>query len=231
MAKVKLTTLIGDNFEVWDAYSGDIRPQYIKAKESVYLDYNFSSVVFHGTGMKGSGLHMNKGEVTSIDFDNYQGNHFLTVSGLELKAKQISNILLDKGVEALMTFILKGNDTIKGAATDDILKGGAGNDKIFGGAGSDFIFGGAGKDTLTGGADTDYFRLEAGGGKDVVTDFAGGMGDGHDYVHVGYQVEYDIIDNKKGAIVRLAGGDQIQLLGIDVADVMVFQEYVPPGGF
>lgn len=231
MAKIKLTTLITDNFELWDAYTGDISPHHVKSKEAVYLDFNYSSVIFHGKGMKGSGDYMTKGEVTAVDFDNYQGNHFLTVTGVELKAKQVSHVLMDKGVEALMTLLLKGNDKIRGADTDDILHGGAGNDKISGGAGDDHLYGDAGKDTLTGNSGTDYFHLVAGGGKDVVTDFLGGWVEGHDYVHLAYGAEYEIIENKKGAIVRLSTGDQIQLLGVDADNATVFQEYVPPGGF
>lgn len=62
------------------------------------------------------------------------------------------------------------------ATTGQVLTGNAEYNRIIGGIGDDTIDGGTGNDTLTGGYGDDRFIFRAGGGADVITDFASGFG-------------------------------------------------------
>ncbi|WP_293406682.1 Ig-like domain-containing protein [Phenylobacterium sp.] len=70
-----------------------------------------------------------------------------------------------------------GDDVLLGDLGDDTLLGGQGNDAIQGGEGKDLLSGDLGDDVLTGGAGADLFFFQAGGGRDVVTDFSRAEGD------------------------------------------------------
>lgn len=70
-----------------------------------------------------------------------------------------------------------GDDTLDGRAGDDVLHGGRGADRVLGGEGQDLVSGDRGDDTLAGGRGADRFRLDAGFGADVVTDFSAKEGD------------------------------------------------------
>lgn len=59
---------------------------------------------------------------------------------------------------------------------NNTITGNSGNNNLNGGAGNDLLIGGAGNDTLTGGLGNDTFRFVGLSGKDVVTDFHGGVG-------------------------------------------------------
>ena len=85
------------------------------------------------------------------------------------------NDSLDGGAGSDLLYGGEGNDTLTGGLGNDTMFGEAGNDILRGGDGDDALHGGAGNDTLTGGAGADRFVFtEAGFGKDIVTDFAGG---------------------------------------------------------
>ena len=64
--------------------------------------------------------------------------------------------------------------TITGDDSANSLIGGKGKDSLSGGAGDDYLWGGKGNDTLTGGEGNDTFIYQAGGGKDLITDYAAG---------------------------------------------------------
>lgn len=62
-----------------------------------------------------------------------------------------------------------GNDTLRGANTDDVLDGGAGADKLYGNGGNDLLRGGAGGDTLDGGAGIDTADYSTSSTKVIMT--------------------------------------------------------------
>ncbi|WP_071517079.1 calcium-binding protein [Geitlerinema sp. PCC 9228] len=66
----------------------------------------------------------------------------------------------------------QGNDSLAGDTGGDILFGGRDGDILLGGDGDDWLSGDLGDDTLVGGEGSDRFRLFAGSGEDIVTDFA-----------------------------------------------------------
>ncbi len=68
----------------------------------------------------------------------------------------------------------KSNDSLFGGLGNDTLIGNKGNDKLYGEDGNDSILGGEGNDTLYGGEGNDTFVVYAGGGDDVIADFAEG---------------------------------------------------------
>lgn len=65
-----------------------------------------------------------------------------------------------------------GNDRLFGGGQADRLIGGQGKDVLKGGGGKDVLDGGGGNDRLFGGNGVDAFLFKAGGGKDVIMDFA-----------------------------------------------------------
>ncbi len=65
-----------------------------------------------------------------------------------------------------------GNDKLFGGGQTDRLIGGQGKDVLKGGAGRDILDGGGGNDRMFGGNGVDTFLFKAGGGKDVILDFA-----------------------------------------------------------
>jgi Ca2+-binding RTX toxin-like protein len=72
-----------------------------------------------------------------------------------------------------------GNDELSGAGGNDMLFGGTGDDVVAGGRGSDTLIGGLGLDILVGNGvhdiAADTFVLLRHGGRDVITDFQGGV--------------------------------------------------------
>ena len=85
-------------------------------------------------------------------------------------------------------------------AFDDRLEGGDGNDIISGNLGADRLVGGLGRDILTGGSQNDVFVFNSvlestvGANRDIITDFQG---------------------------AGVAGGDRIDLIGIDANTAIV----------
>lgn len=129
----------------------------------------------------------------------------------------------------------QGNDLVFGGAGDDIhvngnigddiVHGGTGNDGVFGGQGSDQLFGDEGNDTLsgdlgddtlTGGAGADRFRIAVGGGHDIVKDFSLAEGD---KVLLAPGTTYTVADAGGHAVVTLAGGESLALMGVTSASL------------
>jgi len=71
-----------------------------------------------------------------------------------------------------------GKDKLTGNGGADYLEGNADADRLDGGAGVDILDGGTGNDQLMGGIGLDEYRIGRNAGLDIVTDFAGGDGDG-----------------------------------------------------
>lgn len=84
-----------------------------------------------------------------------------------------------------------GADMLLGSNGDDRLYGGDDGDRLVGGGGRDTLYGEAGADTLTGGDQNDRFIFGAGGGTDVVTDFAAGPAAGDIILIAGYGAAID----------------------------------------
>lgn len=65
------------------------------------------------------------------------------------------------------------DDVLTGDSSVDWLRGGAGEDTLDAADGDDELAGGAGDDQLDGGSGNDTYRIEVGGGEDVIYDAAG----------------------------------------------------------
>ena len=128
-----------------------------------------------------------------------------------------------------------GADILKGMDGNDILLGGAGNDKLVGGTGADRLEGGAGQDILVGGAGADTFVFAgAGTGKDLITDFAGGLGSGDVIEWHGQFADFAAVQahaqevsdvaspfggSFTGTVITSDAGDQVWLANISKANL------------
>jgi len=104
----------------------------------------------------------------------------------------------------------------------DIIFGGAGDDTITGVTGDDTIDGGAGNDSLTGGAGDDLFVFAAGGGADIITDFAAGAATPDVIDVTAYAGAFSSLADIQAAATDDGfgnGGDQITLNNVETADL------------
>ncbi len=93
-----------------------------------------------------------------------------------------------------------GNDQITGSSLGDRLDGGSGNDTLIGGQGDD---------TLIGGAGIDYFRFDANGGIDTVSDFVSGT----DKILLGPSItSVDLYDYQGSALLGFNNGASYAIL-------------------
>ena len=109
----------------------------------------------------------------------------------------------------------KGNDQLGGGSGDDTLRGGNGNDHVFADDGNDSIWLGQGKDV---------FHFASNDGVDTVFDFDVK----HDKLDLTEVFRFDINadnfatflkDTDDGAAVSFSNGDQVVLVGVEVADL------------
>ncbi|WP_366855650.1 tail fiber protein [Brevundimonas sp.] len=112
-------------------------------------------------------------------------------------------------------------ENLTGSAYDDLLIGSSGANSLVGGGGSDRLVGGGGDDTLTGGGGADRFDFRsAGGGQDIIADFAAG-GSLSDVIWLSSAVFTDYADvlahttdDGLGNTVISKGGVHITLTGV-----------------
>ena len=165
------------------------------------------------------GSIINRGTITS-DADG-DGNGV----AIDASAAQVDLTVLNTGSLNGDVLLGDGNDRFDGTdgRVDGEIFGDGGQDTILGGTTADRIDGGSGDDMLTGGAGTDTFVFAQGTGSDTVTDFsfaderldvgaffadqasalAAARQDGDDTV-----IDLDV-----------ATGDQVRLLGVNVAEL------------
>jgi hypothetical protein len=106
----------------------------------------------------------------------------------------------------------KGNDLVYGGSENDTLLGGQGDDRIFGDSGRDILNGNRGDDTLSGGSEVDFFVMQPGGGRDIVTDFM--LFERVDMRAFGAdQHSYQLTATPQGALITL-GDSSMLLMGI-----------------
>ena len=125
-------------------------------------------------------------------------------------------------VLATVSYTLGANVENLSLSTDNSYgEGNAQNNILTGGAGAQTLNGGAGDDILAGGAGTDTFIMQAGGGRDAVTDFQNGI----DVARLtdsgfGSFAQVQAAMRQQGADVALtyASGEQLLLRGHQVSD-------------
>jgi Ca2+-binding RTX toxin-like protein len=162
------------------------------------IDYSGSVGDFYGTFKFANG-DIASGTVNRYNF--FESDLKFTITGLNLNAKVVENLVITGNQSLLWALALKGNDTIIGSDANDELYGFDGNDKIYGGEGDvnrlygglgndkiygggnahNLIYGGDGKDTLTGGYNWDAFHFDTKLGNsniDTITDFKSGLESG-----------------------------------------------------
>ncbi|MEQ8862048.1 MAG: Ig-like domain-containing protein, partial [Thalassobaculum sp.] len=130
-----------------------------------------------------------------------------------------------------------GGDTMYGGLGNDVLYGGDSEgshlstesiDYLFGGQGNDTLYGGKGADLMAGGDGNDVVVIQADGGADTVSDFAGASGD---RIHITANVNGTSIDtfaelqaaaanNTDGnAVITLGTGNTLTLTGVNTSQL------------
>ena len=165
------------------------------------------------------GSIINRGTVTGdADRDGFGAS-------IDASIAQVDLTVLNTGRLNGDVLLGEGDDLFDGAngRVDGDIFGGGGEDQIFAGSGSDVINGGSGNDTLTGGDRTDTFVFELGTGSDTVTDFSFSrerldvsdfFADQASALAAARQDGADTVID-----LDLAGGDEVRLLGVNVADL------------
>lgn len=125
------------------------------------------------------------GTLTGLDV-NIAGDHAFVVTGWNIDAAKVYDLVAAESWPQLWALMLKGNDVVTGTTNNDRLLGAAGNDDLTGdrgrdnlngGNGNDTLDGGIGHDTLTGGLGADRFEFTAplnAVHSDIITDFVSG---------------------------------------------------------
>src|SRR5205085_6440805 len=102
-------------------------------------------------------------------------------------------------------------------------EGRGGNDSLYGGAGADTLNGGAGNDILSGGGGNDTFVYAAGGGQDVVTDFAAG-----EIVRIsGYSSAQSLQQVGSDVVLTLSASDKMTFSDASLAAVQAALQFGP----
>ncbi|MGV3550615.1 hypothetical protein [Rhizobium sp.] len=221
MVKVTYTGLLGSYQYLTDSYStGAFELQTPTDKKAIFIDGLMATrVVFGGKGFDFDGDAPVSGKIKSVTFENAEGADFVKVSGGEFKLKQLVDILVDDGVEALIKKLCAGKDTVTGSGVADPLYGYGGNDTLIGGKAEDLINGGKGNDTLTGGNGPDMFVFYRGADKDTITDFDAKGGEGRqDFLYMNQVLSFTEREIKGGIVVDFGQGDEVTLLGVTKHD-------------
>ena len=104
----------------------------------------------------------------------FSGGVFLAGDSVKILGNYKGAIDLTEDFNNVDASLAKKKLTINGNDEDNLLIGGKGKDILVGGAGNDSLWGSKKNDTLTGGDGYDTFIFQAGGGKDIITDYASG---------------------------------------------------------
>ncbi|PTW51015.1 calcium-binding protein [Rhodovulum kholense] len=116
------------------------------------------------------------------------------------------------------------SNVIAGNAGNNLIDGAWGDDQLCGGAGDDTFRDSPGNDRICGGAGADRFVLDANTGYDRVQDFEVGV----DRIVLGEgpsATDVKVLDVAGDAVVRIAGGNQLKLIGVD-SDLVVIDDFL-----
>jgi Ca2+-binding RTX toxin-like protein len=186
----------------------DLAKGHVTTHTSTTFDYNYASgPVTASFELKGSGLKYNalniptKGLVTSGS-GSVTGAGSFEFSGV---SADIAKLFATQGdaakVEAYMSDLLKGDDSINGGSGKDHIRSFDGNDTVHGNGGNDYLYGRSGNDKLYGGTGDDY--LDGGKGTDYLK---GNSGNDH------FQFTAELSTNSFDHIVDFRHGhDKIDL--------------------
>jgi Ca2+-binding RTX toxin-like protein len=221
MARVELESELNGKLlgNFYDETSLDLRTH--TDNKAVYLDTSSGNkIVLEGDNLSYSGNRITGGEIDEITFRNDNGEELAVVVNFEFDAERLSDILLDRGVNAAMKKVLHDDDRIIGSGSDDRLWAGAGDDVLQGRGGDDRLEGWRGDDTLVGGGGSDLFVFKAGDGHDVVRDFdASGGGNNQDYIGVESLNDFDIVKDGNNTVIEFESGDTLTLLDVRKSQV------------
>jgi Ca2+-binding RTX toxin-like protein len=121
-----------------------------------------------------------------------------------------------------------------GGAESDTLVGLGGVDSLLGQGGNDTLVGGDGDDWLTGGDGNDIFVFATGFGRDRIMDFDANPADGQDLLDVSglgitaasFAGSVTIQDIGAYTLLNFAGGNSIQLVGVDDATSITASDFL-----
>ena len=144
----------------------------------------------------------------------------VTASGAETIYGTNGAETLTGTAQADLIFGYDGDDRLRGGDGNDTLIDAGGKDKLWGENGNDRLEGGISNDTLAGGAGNDVFVFKPGFGKDEISDFAAGPGEGDviEFDHAIFQTFAQVYaasgDTTSGVKIRVDVDNNITLRGV-----------------
>lgn len=232
MAKLRLTQLFPEStfFVTGNLYNTPLTRLNGDRDSVLYAtqDQAANEILLKGSGFRYQDGELIKGTITSITFQNSDGDDYMVVSGLKLHASKLPSIASDQFDELLYNKAMAGDDTLIGTNLSQWLRGGNGDDTLVGQGGHlDVLIGGEGNDRYTGGKGCDYFATGPGQGRDVVTDFKATKSDPSDWSSQDYFTstpgstfgEWDVRKRGNDTIIDFGHGDMLILLDVKARDI------------
>ena len=192
------------NFYVWNGYVSSYSYSHISLSNYPYSATYYGSFTYSSTGLSG-------GTVTGYE-QSYYGELSYEVDSASVSATTLYRYLNSGNGAAVQSYVLSGNDVIKGSIYGDHIKGYAGIDTIYGYQGNDVLDGGLGADYLYGGVGDDTFYVDNVGDSVIES-----VGEGTD--HVFSSVSFSLSNNLEN--LTLLGSAAINGFGNSLANTII----------
>jgi hypothetical protein len=216
MARIELTTEL--NFEEISNYYTDTSLELRRDNDekAVFVDTDTGNrIIFEGDDFSSNGNSLTAGTVDEVTFRNADGEEFAVIRDADYNAEKLSDLLLDKSVDAMLRYAFRQDDLVVGSSGRDLVWTGNGDDVLRGKGARDMLEGGNGDDRLIGGGGADIFVFAHGDDKDEVVDFdASGGGRNQDYIGVESLNDFDVRKSGDDTIIDFDDGHTLTLLDV-----------------
>jgi Ca2+-binding RTX toxin-like protein len=140
-----------DTFAIWDGTTTITTPTQFQITNGAQVQNYF------GTGFTYSGGAITGGTLNATEYLLSAVKQY-EVTGLSHDMMTVNSYLATHDAQALLGYLLNGNDIFNGSSGNDLANGYAGSALLFGNSGDDTLVGGFGDDVLNGGVGYDYAK-------------------------------------------------------------------------
>lgn len=160
------------NPESWDYHIPGLNGLTMINQKKTHITYDMDNLVWK-LNSQGEPVDVIRGKVDAIKYVK-GGDPSFFMDDLNLNAKSLIRLMKKGDSDAIVDYVMRGDDTVTLSKYKDDFNGGRGDDVIRGMAGNDCIGGGDGADILWGNAGKDVFVFRTGDDKDRIMDFREG---------------------------------------------------------